>query len=332
MRPRMVRSPVDICLGTRPSQAEKSRPLANAAPLPIAATIALEMIGPMPGTVITLRQLSSLFASVPISSVTVSIRSSSRRQSLARSATMRAMRGERTSVRLARMSGSCWRRNRSPCRTTMPRFQKKATNLIDHRSSLADEARPHPMQRLQIQLLVGFGGNEAGRRPLHSLGHGMSISEVILVPLPKRLCIRGRNLLHIMAKRGKLASNIVRRHSRFNANEAGWQVRKPQCDASARDLLSQHDGAARIEADQVKGVLAHIYSDGGHCVKSGRAGHGGAPFLTSPRRTLKTVGGGSAAGPSHSRKRRHGSLTSAFESKADLIRSLAPIAIYEYTP
>ena len=58
----MVRSPVDICLGTRPSQAEKSRPLANATPLPIAATIALETIGPIPRTVITLRQLSSLFA------------------------------------------------------------------------------------------------------------------------------------------------------------------------------------------------------------------------------------------------------------------------------
>src|SRR5712664_3759324 len=35
MRPRIVRSPVDICLGTSPSQAEKSRPLANAPPLPI---------------------------------------------------------------------------------------------------------------------------------------------------------------------------------------------------------------------------------------------------------------------------------------------------------
>jgi hypothetical protein len=44
----MVRSPVGFCLGTSPIQAEKSRPLANAAPLPIAATIALEMIGPMP--------------------------------------------------------------------------------------------------------------------------------------------------------------------------------------------------------------------------------------------------------------------------------------------
>jgi multidrug efflux pump subunit AcrB len=77
MRPRIVRSPVDICLGTSPSQAEKSRPLANAPPLPIAAIVALEMIGPMPGTVMTLRQLSSLFANVSISSVTASIRSSS---------------------------------------------------------------------------------------------------------------------------------------------------------------------------------------------------------------------------------------------------------------
>jgi hypothetical protein len=46
---------------------------AKSPPLPIAATIALEMIGPIPGTVITLRQLSSLFANVSISSVTASI-------------------------------------------------------------------------------------------------------------------------------------------------------------------------------------------------------------------------------------------------------------------
>jgi hypothetical protein len=49
----------------------------------------------------------------------------------------------------------------------------------------------------------------------------MSISEIIFVPLPKRLRIRGRNLLHIVAKRGKLASNVVRRHPRFDANETG---------------------------------------------------------------------------------------------------------------
>src|SRR6266699_335805 len=83
------------------------------------------MTVPIPGTVITLRQLSSLFANASISSVTVSIRSSSRRQSPASSATMRTMRGERTSARLARMSGSNWRRKRNPCRTMIPRSRRK---------------------------------------------------------------------------------------------------------------------------------------------------------------------------------------------------------------
>src|SRR6266487_6349540 len=40
--------PVEICLGTSPSQAAKARPLANASPAPLAATIPLEMIGPLP--------------------------------------------------------------------------------------------------------------------------------------------------------------------------------------------------------------------------------------------------------------------------------------------
>jgi hypothetical protein len=43
MRPRIVRSPVDICFGTKPSQAAKSRPLVKAAPLAMAATIALAL-------------------------------------------------------------------------------------------------------------------------------------------------------------------------------------------------------------------------------------------------------------------------------------------------
>src|SRR5215467_4994826 len=65
--PRMVRSPVENCLGTRPSQAAKSRPLENASPVPIAATIALEMIGPMPGTLTNRSQPASWRARAVIS-------------------------------------------------------------------------------------------------------------------------------------------------------------------------------------------------------------------------------------------------------------------------
>src|ERR1700719_941113 len=63
----MVRSPVEICLGTSPSQAAKSRPLVNTSPAPIAATIALEMIGPTPGTLINRSQPASWRASASIS-------------------------------------------------------------------------------------------------------------------------------------------------------------------------------------------------------------------------------------------------------------------------
>jgi hypothetical protein len=51
-----VRSPVEICFGTSPSQAAKSPPLVNTSSAPMAATIALQMIVPMPGTLINRSQ------------------------------------------------------------------------------------------------------------------------------------------------------------------------------------------------------------------------------------------------------------------------------------
>src|SRR5437868_12035898 len=55
-----------------------------------------------------------------------SIRSSSRRQSPARASMMRNMRGESTSVRVARIPGNSDRRERKPCRTAMPRSSRNA--------------------------------------------------------------------------------------------------------------------------------------------------------------------------------------------------------------
>jgi hypothetical protein len=52
MRPRIDRPPVLYCRGTRPSQAPKSRPRSKASPVPIAATRAVEISGPIPGTLI----------------------------------------------------------------------------------------------------------------------------------------------------------------------------------------------------------------------------------------------------------------------------------------
>src|ERR1700704_6618459 len=118
--------PVEICLGTSPSHAAKSRPLEKLSPVPIAATMALEMIGPMPGTLIRRSHPASRLASSSISLDKTSMRSSSRCQSEASPSMTRTMRGESTSGGVARMRGSSTRRKRCPCRTAMPRSSRKA--------------------------------------------------------------------------------------------------------------------------------------------------------------------------------------------------------------
>jgi len=98
----------------------------NASPVPIAATIALEMIGPIPGTLIKRSQPASRRARTSISLDKLPIRSSSRRQSPARSSITRTMRGDKTSQGVARMRGNSARKKRKPCRTATPRSNKKA--------------------------------------------------------------------------------------------------------------------------------------------------------------------------------------------------------------
>ena len=74
-------------------------------------------------------------------------------------------------------------------------LQEKTADLIDHGRSLADQARSHPVQCLQIKLIVGLHRNAACGRSLNSFRDRVSISEVVLVALPERFGISGRYLL-----------------------------------------------------------------------------------------------------------------------------------------
>jgi hypothetical protein len=72
------------------------------------------------------------------------------------SATVRNTRGKSASLRLARMIGSSARRKRGPWRTAM---RRSSTDLIEDAGALAHSIAD-PMQRLQIELLGGLGGDE----------------------------------------------------------------------------------------------------------------------------------------------------------------------------
>ena len=110
------------------------------------------------------------------------------------------MRGDNTSLRMAMMSGSCWKEAK-PLTYRNAMLQEKAADLIDHGRSLADQARSHPVQCLQIKLIVGLHWNAAGGRPLNSLGDRVGISEVVLVALPERFGIGWGYLPYVMTER-----------------------------------------------------------------------------------------------------------------------------------
>src|ERR1039457_3321046 len=62
-------------------------------------------------------------------------------------------------------------------------LQQESADLIDDAGVLADKPLPHPVQRLQVELIGGLRRHELHRRALHRLGDRLSIAEVILLSL-----------------------------------------------------------------------------------------------------------------------------------------------------
>lgn len=143
---RPVRSPVDICRGTSPNQALRSRPLAKPDASPPAATMALEIVGPIPGTVISRWQQASWSANCLISSVRSSIHESSQRQSAESFSIIQTIIGGKVSSRDPRIVGSARRSDPGPLATprsiSKPRIWLKvsircAADHISPRGSIA---------------------------------------------------------------------------------------------------------------------------------------------------------------------------------------------------
>ena len=55
----------------------------------------------------------------------------------------------------------------------------------------------------------------------------------------------------------------MRARAGLEADEAGWQIDEPAYELAPRYLDAQGDGAALVEADEVKRVFADVEADGG---------------------------------------------------------------------
>jgi hypothetical protein len=69
---------------------------------------------------------------------------------------------------------------------------------------------------------------------------------------------------NIVAKRGELASDVMRSRTRFHSDQAARNVGEPTLKLSARALQLQNDRSALIETDKMKAILAEIDADRTH--------------------------------------------------------------------
>src|SRR5262249_52508334 len=217
------------------------------------------MIGPIPGTLIKRSQPASWRAKTSISLDRPSMRSSSRRQSPARSSSTRTMRGDKPSQDAARMRGNSARRKRQPCRTAM----QEGADLIDDAGALTDQPLTHAVERLQVELLGGLGRDELHRRALHHLGDRLGVAEVVLLPPRVGPHIFGWHQPSVVAKRCEFAAQMVCANAGLHADETRRHGGKPGCYLATRPLLAQDDRATPIETHNVKRVLADIDTDHG---------------------------------------------------------------------
>src|SRR5258708_10212929 len=98
-------------------------------------------------------------------------------------------------------------------------FQYQSTNLVDHRRATHHPALAHPMQGLQIQLIVALDWHKAHLRTPHCLGDGFCINVIVLVRLYVGLIhtVRVSGALHVPGRAVPGPENELLRMPRYQS-------------------------------------------------------------------------------------------------------------------
>jgi len=120
------------------------------------------------------------------------------------------------------------------------------------------------MQRLQVQLIGCFGGDELHGWALDSFSDCFSIAEIVLLPFAIRFDVLAWHEPCVVAKRMQPAAEVMGSDAGLHADQARRHVRQPGSDLAARPSLAHDDRATLIQANDVKRILADIDAHGGN--------------------------------------------------------------------
>src|ERR1700722_18758000 len=136
-------------------------------------------------------------------------------------------------------------------------LRKMSADGISHRSLLADEQVPGPMQRQATLLLWRLGRDEPHVWPGDRLANRLGVSSIVLVPLH----IGRRHQTYGVAKRLELARPMMRRRAGLDTDQARRQLLEEDQHVASLELTTHDHIARRIDAVNLKNRLRYIQTD-----------------------------------------------------------------------
>src|SRR6266567_6757346 len=137
-------------------------------------------------------------------------------------------------------------------------LQQQPANLVDHRGATYHPALTYPVQRPQIQLIVGLDRNETHTWSSHRLRDRLCIDVVVLIRLHVRFHILRRHQTHIMPLFPKGTAQKMGASTGLHADQGHAQIRCEAKNLVARALLAYHNFTAQVESNKMKDRLPKI--------------------------------------------------------------------------
>src|SRR6516165_4746402 len=138
--------------------------------------------------------------------------------------------------------------------------QVPAEGIAQHRT-LAHQQLPGPVQHQGGLLLLGLDRDEPHRRPRDRLADRCRIIRVVLAAFEIGLHITWRDQPNHVTKQLQLAAPVMRGRTRFDPDQAGWQLAKILQNPCSTDALADHNRARIIDPVHLEYRLPNIQTN-----------------------------------------------------------------------
>ena len=128
-----------------------------------------------------------------------------------------------------------------------PTFEQQATHLVDDRRAAHHPTLAHPVQGLQIQLVIALDRYEAHPRPPDRLRDRLGVDVVTLVGPHVGLHVLGRHQSHLMPLLSQGPAKKMCTPTGFHANQLDAAVAGEVQQLCSGELLAHHNFATQVE-------------------------------------------------------------------------------------